>query len=73
MREQFDRYLQPRMRINFFVGTRLAYKPVNSKVDQIGFFLKLNTNELYTVSAIQNDYLDIDDIFKLGLGLFVRW
>ena len=61
------------LRINFFVGSRVSWNMENDFIDKIGINFKLNTNDLYIVSAADNDYLKWHDIIKFSFGIYIKY
>lgn len=45
----------------------------NDFIDKIGINFKLNTNDLYIVSAADNDYLKWHDIIKFSFGIYIKY
>jgi len=57
-------------RFNVFLGEAITFR--FSKYlsgDTLSLFYEFNTNDLYIISAINNDYLNIMDIINLSFGV----
>ncbi len=61
-----------KLRTNIYIGQRITYKIPTHKRNfgkALTFFYEISTNELYIVSAVDNDYLKPTDYLHLSLGL----
>lgn len=61
------------VRINFFIGSRLIFENEGERVPDVGIYTRINTNDLYLVSAIENDSIKLFDIIKISLGCYLRF
>jgi hypothetical protein len=61
------------VRINFFVGSRIMFQDINSHFPDIGLFTRFNTNDLYLVSAFDNESIKWYDIIKFSFGCYLKF
>ncbi|MDR1679443.1 MAG: hypothetical protein LBR81_06650 [Prevotellaceae bacterium] len=65
-----------KIRFNFFVGQRIAFKIPKAKRDwakSLALFYEISSNELYIVSAANNHYLKPSNYLHLSLGIKIQW
>ncbi len=63
-------YFATNLRFNVFIGESIKYQlPKNIIFESASFYYEFNTNELYIISALDNEYLGICDIIKFSFGI----
>ncbi|MBR6042293.1 MAG: hypothetical protein IKP37_06630 [Paludibacteraceae bacterium] len=63
------------MRLNFFYGERFTYKIPEQKrtwLKAVTWFYEISTHDIGIISAVHNEYIQLDDIIALSLGLKFR-
>ena len=64
--------IAPKVRLNFFYGERFTYKIPEQKrtwLKAVTWFYEISTHDIGIISAVHNEYIQLDDIIALSLGL----